>query len=283
MKRAIRETVILFIKGGAIGVANIIPGVSGGTLAVVLGVYDRLIEAIAYFFKKPEKRKEYIFFLMKVFTGAACAVILLVNVMDFFLKEHFFETMFLFMGLILGGIPCVVTSHKDMKIRTSRILSFVLGMIIILGLSMLAKKYGGDVVPVLDVSLLNNKALLMIGVAGFLAGGAMIIPGISGSFILVLMGQYAVIISAVKCLAVKPLIFMAIGAGFGILVFSRVIEVCLEKITAITYYFILGMIVASFYKIFPGIPTDKIVVFYCLIMFVIGTGISFLLSKVSAR
>ena len=85
MKKMIKETVVLFLKGGVIGVANIIPGVSGGTLAVVLGVYDRLIEAISKFFTESSKRKSYILFLLRIFVGAAAALLLLAKLSIFFI------------------------------------------------------------------------------------------------------------------------------------------------------------------------------------------------------
>jgi len=279
----LKETAVLLVKGGVIGLANIIPGLSGGTLAVVLGVYDKLIEAIAHFFRDAERRWEHITFLVRIFAGAAIAIFFLSSLMDFLLEYHFNQTMFLFMGLILGGIPPVVRAHEDMKIRTSRILAFVLGMIVVIGLSMLARDCIQSGVSEVSFNALDNKALLMILIAGFFAGGAMIIPGISGSFILVLAGQYAVIIWAVKTLAFKPLIFMAIGAASGILVFSKIIEVCLEKIPSLTYYFILGLILASFYKIFPGVPMNKFAMLYAIGAFACGTGISYGLSKLSDK
>jgi len=279
--RFFKETVILFIKGGVIGLANIIPGLSGGTLAVVLGIYDKLIETIAHFFRKKEKRWEYIGFLSRIFAGAAFSIFFLANIMDFLLEYHFNQTMFLFMGLILGGVPPVIRAHEDMRIRTSRILSFVLGLIVILGLSMLGRECVHPGISALSVNMVDNRTCLMILIAGFFAGGAMIIPGISGSFILVLLGQYAVIIAAVKTLTIKPLIFMAVGAAAGILVFSKIIETCLEKIPSLTYYFVLGLILASFYKIFPGMPVNKLAALYSISAFACGIGISYLLSKMS--
>ncbi|MEA3489897.1 MAG: DUF368 domain-containing protein [Candidatus Omnitrophota bacterium] len=283
MRKAIKETLVLFIKGGAIGVANIIPGVSGGTIAVILGIYDRLIESIARFFNEPDRRGEYVFFLARIFIAAAVAIVLLANLMDYLLASRFQETMFMFMGLIIGGIPAVVRSHGDMRIRTLRILAFVLGMIIVLGLSLIGKNYGetgASVVP--DASVLDRGTYLMILIAGFLAGGAMIVPGVSGSFILVLLGQYALIISAIKDLAIRPLAVMALGAAAGILVFSKVIEACLEKIPSITYYFILGLIFASLYKIFPGLPGGGEKGLFCFGTFIAGTALSYLLSKISS-
>lgn len=284
MAGRIKETVMLLLKGGAIGVANIIPGVSGGTLAVVLGVYDRLIESIARFFEAPEKRKEYILFLAKIFCGAGAAILLLANVMDFLLTHHFHITMFAFMGLILGGIPSIWTTHADMKVRTVRILAFVVGMIVVLGLSLLGSGVEGAMMTdAAGIAVSGWQGYFMLLLSGFLAGGAMIVPGVSGSFILVLMGQYAVIIAAIKGLSAAPLALVGIGAAAGILVFSKLIGICLDKAPAITYYFILGLIAASFYKIFPGVPETAPVALFGAAAFLGGAGISYLMSKVSAQ
>ncbi|MFH1846450.1 MAG: DUF368 domain-containing protein [Candidatus Omnitrophota bacterium] len=280
MKKSIKETIVLFSKGAVIGVANIIPGVSGGTLAVVLGIYDRLIESIAKFFEKPEKRKEYMFFLMKIFCGAGIAILLLANLMSFLLENHFHKTMFAFMGLILGGIPLVIRSHGDMRIRSSRILAFILGIMLVLFISSGIATGSSDISVKEGGSLLSAVSLPLMFVSGFFAGGAMIVPGISGSFILVLLGQYSLILTAIKQFAVKPIAVLAIGAIIGILTFSKGIEICLEKIPACTYYFILGLIIASLYKIFPGFPVKGSDVFSCALTFFAGIGVSYFLSKV---
>ncbi|MFH1797808.1 MAG: DUF368 domain-containing protein [Candidatus Omnitrophota bacterium] len=280
MKKIVKETIVLFVKGCAIGVANIIPGVSGGTIAVILGIYDRLIESIANFFENPSRRGEYILFLFRIILGAVTAIILLANVMSFLLTNYFYQTMFLFMGLIIGGIPAVLTSHSDMRIRISRILTFVLGMLMVLSLSIASKwPCEASVSFSSGMAVVDIKTLFVILLSGFLAGGAMIVPGISGSFILVLMGQYALIINALKNLFITPLIFFAIGASTGILVFSKIIKKCLEKGPALTYYFILGLITASLCKIFPGIPEGATPLLFCAAAFLTGGSISYCLSK----
>lgn len=282
MNKSIKETVILLMKGGAIGVANIIPGVSGGTLAVILGIYDRLIESISKFFTNPEKRGEYIIFLVKIFSGAIIALLSLANVMDFLLHQHYQKTMFLFMGLILGGIPAVVRSHGDMKGSASRVFMFIFGFLVVLALSLASNVYNGPENNLtVGIAPVDMGGYLVLLLAGFLAGGAMIVPGISGSFILVLLGQYAVIIASIKAFAVKPLLFVGFGACLGILLFSKIIELCLEKAPAQTYYFILGLILASFYKIFPGIPEGTTQGMTCLAVFLAGVAVSFFMSKIS--
>jgi putative membrane protein len=279
MIKNIRKTLVLFLKGGAIGVANIIPGVSGGTIAVVLGLYDRLIEAISDFFTKPDRRREHFMFLFKVFAGAAVFLLLLANLMDFLLKEYFAPTMFLFIGLILGGIPAVVRSHGDMKINLSRLFFLICGVIFITGISFFG---GADTYALVSADKLTSisaRGVIMLVLAGFLAGGAMIVPGVSGSFILVLIGQYALIVAAIKALAVKPLFAVAAGAVAGILVFSKIIDVLLKKVPAGTYYFILGLISASIYVIFPGVPYGWIYGLYCAIALIGGTLLSWVLSS----
>ncbi|MBD3296524.1 MAG: DUF368 domain-containing protein [Candidatus Omnitrophica bacterium] len=276
----IAGTLVLMIKGGAIGVANIIPGVSGGTMAVILGIYDRLIESIARFFDRGSDKRAYSVFLLKIFAGGGIAIVLLANLMDYLLEEHHMFTMFTFMGLILGGIPAVIRQHGDMRINGGRILFFAGGAAVVLGISVLA---GGDPASVSEHSRtvlpqgLDSYFMLVMG--GFLAGGAMIVPGVSGSFILVLIGQYAVVITSIKEMAFAPLAAVAGGAAAGILVFSKTVEFCLEREAAGTYYFILGLITASFIKIFPGVPDDLSGVLAAAAVFAVGMLASLTLSR----
>ena len=272
------NTILLVIKGGFIGIANIIPGVSGGTIAVILGIYDRLIESIASFFSNPLKRKEYFLFLTKIFIGAGVSIVLLANIMDYLLKEQFNPTMFLFMGLIIGGIPIFVKTHDDMKISINRGLSFVLGISIVLGLAFLSKKYT-QAESVDPEAIITIGGYLIVGIAGFLAGGAMIVPGVSGSFILVLMGQYGIIITSIKNMDLKVLMIVGVGAICGVLIFSKIIKFLLKKNPALTYYFILGLIAASLFEIFPGMPLSNAgVLTGCCALF-LGVITPFLLSK----
>ena len=274
------ETLVLVIKGGIIGVANIIPGVSGGTLAVILGIYDRLIECIARFFERGSDKKGYLAFIAKVFAGAAVSILLLANLMDYLLTSHYHLTMFAFMGLILGGIPAVIRQHGDMRIATSRLLSFAVGAVVVLGIALVnPDKASGPGAAALPS---GAEEYLLLFVGGFLAGGAMIVPGVSGSFMLVVLGQYGVIISAIKQMAVTPLGFVALGAASGILAFSRIIEFCLKKAPANTYYFILGLIAASFYEIFPGLPKESMALAGCLAAFAAGGVLSLGLSRAKA-
>lgn len=266
-----------------IGMANIIPGVSGGTLAVVLGIYDKLIEAISNFFSKPEKRKAYAILLATVFLGAASAIVLLANLMTYLLAAHYQLTMFAFMGLIAGGVPTIWRAHPDMKTNVARLVSFIIGAAIVIIPAMLDVKTQ-------ETAAANSSAVLEIGLAGygvllaagFMAGGGMIVPGVSGSFILVLMGQYAMILSAIKGFVVMPLLFVGAGAATGILVFSKLIETALKKTPANTYYFILGLVIASLWVIFPGMPSSAAIALAGGAVFLAGAALAYFMSKLSA-
>jgi putative membrane protein len=281
-KKRIKETIILLLKGGAIGVANIIPGVSGGTLAVVLGVYDKLIEAISLFFESPDKQKEYSLFLVKVFIGAGLSIVLLSNVMDFLLNQQFSLTMFTFMGLILGGVPSIWKAQDDMNVSLMRVVSFAFGAVVVLFPIFLgagAEETGS--LKIEGATVLSVHDYIMLILAGFLAGGGMIIPGISGSFILVIMGQYSTIIAAIKNFAFVPLFFVAVGAMSGIFIFSKIIKVCLDKAPSVTFYFIMGLVIASACALFPGFPGSSGAVLFSVFAFVVGLATAYLMSKVA--
>lgn len=282
MSANIKTTSVLFVKGIVIGVANIIPGVSGGTIAVVLGIYAKLIEAISNIFGKPGKRKEYAIFLATVFLGAGSAIVLLANLMHYLLACHYQLTVLAFMGLIAGGIPAIWRAHPDVKPNLPRLASFLIGTALVI----IPAFWGPEIK---GAAMANNSAVLEFGLAnyiflifaGFMAGGGMILPGISGSFVLVLMGQYAVVISALKGFVVAPLLSVGAGAAAGIIVFSKIIETALKKAPAGTYYFILGLVAASLWVIFPGMPSSLKTVLAGGALFMTGTAISYLMSKLS--
>ena len=250
-----KNNIVLFIKGGLIGIANIIPGVSGGTMAVVLGIYEQLVEAIGEFFTNGKKRQEYIRFLMTIGFGALFAIMALSWLMDFLLNFYRSYTYMFFVGLIAGSIPAIYRSRHEMRLTPGAIAAFILGMVVIVGFKWLgiqkpevvSENVGTFELPV------GQIAPLLFG--GILAGGSMIVPGISGSFMLVLLGQYEIVIRAVKTLHLGVLLILGIGVVLGVLIFARVIDIFLKRWPKETFYFILGLVVASIGVIFPGLPT----------------------------
>lgn len=255
MNRGIRMTNIieLISKGGLIGVANIIPGVSGGTMAVVLGLYERLIEAIGNIATDRERRREYVIFLLQIGAGAALAIVLLSWLMDFLLTYYPGYTYLFFIGLIAGSVPSVYRTHDDMRLTASSVFAFIAGMGLILSVSFLFPAVEKSTNGVADFQM-SFIALGLLFISGILSGGSMIVPGISGSFMLVLLGQYKIAIKAIKELNVLILAILGSGALLGVWGFARLIDASLKRFPRQTMYFILGLVLASLYPIFPGIP-----------------------------
>jgi putative membrane protein len=248
------DTIKLMVKGGIIGIAFVIPGVSGGTLAVVLGIYQDLIEAISNFFTNSEKRKTYFWFLFKVLLGAAAIALLFILVMDFLLTYYEIYTYLFFIGAIAGSIPAIYRTHPDMKLTVASVITFILAIALIVVIELSFSKPASDAVKLSSFSFdLGNGVMLLV--SGMLAGGSMIVPGISGSFILVLLGQYHVVIRIFKTVDYVPIIFFLFGILLGIWVFAKIIDILLKRYPKETFYFILGLVIASLFSIFPGIPT----------------------------
>lgn len=274
------------LKGTAIGVANVIPGVSGGTIALILGVYEKLTEAIGEFFINKEKRFDYFKFLFQIALGAIIGILAFAKVVKFLYENYPQTTNFFFLGLIASSVPLIIKTGTDMKISISsrkeikssikKILFFALGFIIVLFFIILNTKMNPEKVLV-DVKMnINFIYLVKIFICGAIASGAMIIPGISGSFLLILLGEYYNILSFINNLELLPLAVLACGMGIGILVFAKLIDYLLKKHTGITFYFILGLVVASMIEIWPGIPKDMYLI--NLLSFVIGVLGSYFLS-----
>jgi len=272
------EQVKLILKVGIIGVANIIPGVSGGTMAVVLGVYEDLIDAIGNFFTNKEKRKFYVLFLLKIAFGALVAILALSWVMDFLLLNYPKQTYLFFIGLIAGSVPSIYKTHDDMRPNVSSVLCFLAGLLLILSVVLFLP----EVAQTKDVGLqyqVTIPGLILLLLGGIIAGGSMIVPGISGSFVLVVLGQYRVVIKAIKELNLILLGVVAIGAGVGIWGFAKLINLLLKSFPKQTFYFILGLVIASLYPIFPGMPNGIFQSSVAIILTFLGVAIAYRLGK----
>lgn len=276
----IRQHLLLFLKGCVIGIANIIPGVSGGTIAVVLGVYEKIIDAISNFFTNKAKRLDYLIFLATIILGAIVIIFLSARLMKYLLENYGVYTNLAFVGLIAGSIPSIYQSHEDMKLSVPALLSFIAGVAIILifefGFPDVEKQEGHRVA----LTLTANSAL-MLWLSGFLGGGAMIVPGVSGSFVMLLMGQYYIVTSALAGFNLIILIIAGVGIVPGIIVFARLINYSLKHFPKETYYFILGLVLASLISIYPGLPDSVTGIAIAVLITAVFFSVSFIIGKQS--
>lgn len=239
------------IKGAIIGIANIIPGVSGGTMAVSMGIYDQLIHCITHLFSELKKNLK---FLIPIFLGAGIGVVGLSFVIEYLFDVAPLETNLLFIGLILGGLPAMWKRVKGNAVKVPHIVAFVLFFALVVGLAAFGNAEGADVV--LEPGFSNGIMLFLVGV---IAAATMIIPGVSGSMILLLLGYYNPIVSEINnfiraLLAMDfaalwrgVLIFVPFGLGVvaGIFGIAKIIEIVFQKFPLLAYWAIIGLIVSS--------------------------------------
>lgn len=239
------------IKGMMIGIANIMPGVSGGTLAVSMGIYDKLIHCITHILSE---FKESMRFLLPIFAGAGIALVALTFVIEALFQYYPIPTNLLFIGLIVGGLPPVVTKVKSHKLSFGHILAGLLFFALVVGMAMMGDN--GNRQVTLNLGIVPMIKLVLVGI---IAAATMIIPGVSGSMVLLILGYYEPIIQQITafCTAVITLdmagilhgiaILLPFGIGvlIGILGIAKIIEIIFEKYPVYAYCAIIGLIAAS--------------------------------------
>lgn len=258
------SSIFLFLKGIVIGIANIIPGVSGGTMAVVMGIYDRLIQAIGGFLTDSKQRILHIVFLAIVAAGAVAGILLLAPVIEFSLDKHHELTMLFFMGLIVGSTPMIVRKSGLKKISFIDVLWLAIGVVVVLTLG--ASPESKESIK----ASLGSVNYLMLFASMILAGGAMIVPGVSGSLIMILLGQYPVILHAINHRDLKLLAIAGVGAALGVLIFSKIIEFLLKHVPSATHSFIIGLVGGSVIVLNDGFPGGQLGWLYGGLIFVCG-------------
>ncbi|MDC7222792.1 MAG: DUF368 domain-containing protein [Spirochaetales bacterium] len=235
----------IFGKGAFIGVANTVPGVSGGTIAVVTGIYDELMDSISHFLKSWK-------FLIFLLAGAGVGVLVFARVIEYLFENFPVQTLYSFMGLILGGIPCLwKKADFERKIKAHWILAFFLAFALVVIMGMGTEP--GESAPLREFS--GRTALLMFG-AGVAGGAAMIIPGVSGSFLLLLMGMYSTLIAAINELNLPVLACIGLGLAAGVLLVARVMTFFLNRWPKTTYSVIFGLVFGSVVTLWPGFTLD---------------------------
>lgn len=276
------ENLLLILKGFILGIANIIPGVSGGTLAMTMGIYEDIIKSISSILKTPKKSLKLLLYLG---IGAALSILILSKLLNYTLTNYAFATTLFFIGLIVGGFPLLLRKAKGHKVSLGYLLSFLstTSLVIILRLLQTTE----NTVSLNNVSLFTMIILLLVGM---LAASTMVIPGVSGSFVLMLIGFYKPIlntisnITKINLLGHNLLILVPFGIGvlLGIVITAKLIEYLLKKYEIYTYYGIYGFILSSIlvlilnvYNKATGIP--EVVVGILLVL--LGTFIGYKLGE----
>lgn len=271
-------------KGFGMGTSDLIPGVSGGTIALLLGIYDGFISSISRLFSKrfwPSFK-----FLLPIIIGMGLAIAILSNLFNYLLSYHEIPTMFFFTGLIIGIIPYLLKiSNFKRTFETKHYLMIVLGIFILVIITLLnnGDKHSGETLT------LSFGLIIKYFIAGIFASSAMLLPGISGSFMLLVFGVYGTVMFSISELmklnfaALPILIIVGLGILTGFMLSSRIIQYFLHHHTTMTFALIIGLVIGSIYAVFPGYPENGLAWITSLLTMIIGFVVSFTLGQITAK
>lgn len=235
---------INFIKGFILGIANVIPGVSGGTMAVSMGLYELILSSIGNFFKDI---KGNFIKLLPIILGILVAIVSTSKLVTYALTNYKAQTLCLFIGLIFGGVSLIMRKIKGKGSKTNYLIFFVIFFFVI---SLNFLKTGLIEISFANMGIIDYLLLLLIG---FIASSAMVIPGISGSFILMVLGYYDKIIYTVSTITdfsklgsnLLILVPFGIGVAMGIIFMAKLITNLIKKYETKTYFAIMGFVLSS--------------------------------------
>lgn len=233
------------VSGLIVGGTMLVPGVSGGSMAMILGVYDKLVTSVSSFFKH---KKASIIFLGLFALGAILGMVIFANPLGKLLERFPKPMSYFFIGAVAGGIPLIYKESQISKFEIKHIFYILLGIAIVVLLDFLPEGLFGD-------SHTGFMRYLMLFIAGFIAAIALILPGISVSYMFLVLGMYDNIMRAISKLDILYLLPLALGLGIGIILTTRILENMMKKFPHATYMLILGFLLGSLSETFPGVPS----------------------------
>ena len=275
--------IINVIGGFFMALADSVPGVSGGTIAFIMGFYDNFIESLDALVSPGKDKKKAIKFLIKLGIGWITGFILAVLFITSVFEKHIYAISSLFTGFIIFSIPLIYKEEKNtISKKYKDIIFLIIGIVIVALITYFNPSSSGEGGMSLAFSNLNIGKVLYVFVVGMVAISAMVLPGISGSTLLLIFGLYAPIMNAIKSFLKLDfsytviLIVFALGIIVGICSTIKIIRYALEKSRAKIIFFVLGLMIGSLYAIFMGpttleVPQDAMTFkSFNIIFFIIG-------------
>ncbi|HCY3050273.1 TPA: DUF368 domain-containing protein [Staphylococcus aureus] len=275
---------INILKGFAMGTSDLVPGVSGGTIALLLGIYNQFIASISGIFSR--RFWPSFTFLIPIIIGMLLAMGSLSNLFNYLLSQHHIPTMFFFGGLIIGILPYLLKiSNYKTSFTTKHYMMVITGIAILIVITLMnnGDKHAGETLT------LSTGLIIKYFIAGMCASSAMLLPGISGSFMLLVFGVYGTVMLAisevVKLNFTGLPILLAVGFGVlaGFIISSKIIQYFLTHHKLMTFALIIGFVVGSLFAVFPGLPTNIVMWFVSLVVFIIGFIVSLTLGRITAE
>lgn len=258
-----KKFIVTALQGFCMALADSVPGVSGGTVAFILGYYEKFINSLNALVSKDSDKKEALKFLGKLGVGWAIGLILASLVLSSVFETHIYAISSLFIGFILFAIPSIIKEEKDtLKGKYQYLIFTAIGIAVVALLTYFNPTSGGGIN--VDINSLNIGICIYAFVVGMVAISAMILPGISGSTILLIFGLYIPIINSIKevlhlQLEYLPiLIVFGFGVLAGIALIIKLVKKALDKYRTQTIYTVIGLMIGSLYAIVRGPTTLKV-------------------------
>ena len=258
-----KKFIVTALQGFCMALADSVPGVSGGTVAFILGYYEKFINSLNALVSKDSDKKEALKFLVKLGVGWAIGLILASLVLSSVFETHIYAISSLFIGFILFAIPSIIKEEKDtLKGKYQYLIFTAIGIAVVALLTYFNPTSGGGIN--VDINSLNIGICIYAFVVGMVAISAMILPGISGSTILLIFGLYIPIINSIKevlhlQLEYLPiLIVFGFGVLAGIALIIKLVKKALDKHRTQTIYTVIGLMIGSLYAIVMGPTTLKV-------------------------
>lgn len=256
--------IINFIRGLFMALADSVPGVSGGTIAFIMGFYDKFINSLdGLIYGDKKAKKESLVFLIKLGIGWICGMVMASLILASLFERNIYEISSLFLGFIIFSIPLIIKEEKkELKGKYKNILFTIIGIILVIIITKLNPVSSKE--SVVDITHLNIGLIFYIIIAGMLAISAMVLPGISGSTLLLIFGLYISIITGIKETLhfnfsyLPALIVFGIGVIIGILSIVKLIKKALKKYRSATIYLVVGLMLGSIYAIIMGPTTLEV-------------------------
>lgn len=231
------------MKGIALGAGAILPGISSGVLCVIFEIYETLINSILGFFKDIKENTKFLF---PILLGVGIGVILFGNILKVLFENFPIPTKFAFIGLILGSIPTIFkTANRNKGFRMHYLIYTIATFLVAVLLLLFENNF--------VTTTLGNTNFVFLVFAGFTMSIGVVVPGVSSSVLLMILGVYEVYLSSVASLNFAILIPMGIGLGIGGILFLKITKYCLDYFSTQTYYSIIGFVLGSVLILYPGL------------------------------
>ena len=244
-------------KGILIGAGCILPGISSGVLCVIFGIYEKLLDSILNFFKDVHKNFK---FLLPIALGGIIGIISFSKILQFLLYKYPLQTKSIFIGLILGGVVLLFKDiRKKEKFKINNITYLIISLLIGISMVYFENKIGTQ-------NIYNINCIYLI-LSGILMSVGIVVPGVSSTIILMLLGIYSLYLNSVSTLYLPVLIPMAIGIILGSWIFMKIIKYLLDKFYTQTMFSIIGFTLGSIFVLMPVINTaiENIIALMCIV------------------